>query len=75
MGAPASVTRRRLILLGDFATGQILANVLTMLAGFVALRTMSVGAFAQYSLAFAFTSVLASLVDAGFTRSIVALVV
>lgn len=69
-----SVTRRRMVLFRDFAVGQVLLQLLTMLAGFVALRTMSVSEFAQYSLAFAFTSVVGSLVDAGFTRSIVALV-
>jgi len=74
MDARASINRRRLNLLGDFAAGQIVTQLLTMLAGFVALRTMSVGDFAQYSLAFGFTSVLGALVDAGLTRSIVALV-
>lgn len=74
MDAPTSIARRRLTLLGDFAAGQIVTQLLTMLAGFVALRTMSVGDFAQYSLAFGFTAVLGSFVDAGFTRSIVALV-
>jgi len=74
MGAPASIARRRLILLGDFGAGQIVTQLLTMLAGFVALRAMSVSDFAQYSLAFGFTSVLGSLVDAGLTRSIIALV-
>lgn len=74
MSASRPTTRRRLGLLGSFAVGQVLSQLLTMLAGFVALRTMSVSDFAQYSLAFAFSSVLGSLVDIGFTRAIIALV-
>jgi O-antigen/teichoic acid export membrane protein len=74
MDALTPIARRRLIMVGEFAAGQIPSQLLIMLAGFVALRTMPVSDFAQYSLAFAFASVLGSLVDAGFTRSIVALV-
>lgn len=74
MQQPTSIARRRLLLLGDFTAGQVVAQALAMLAGFVALRTMSVSDFAQYSLAVGFTAVLGSLVDAGLTRSIVALV-
>ncbi|MGI8730518.1 MAG: hypothetical protein ACR2LK_11115 [Solirubrobacteraceae bacterium] len=74
MTAPPSSVRRRLTLIAHFAAGQSSSHLLTIAAGFVALRTMAVGDFALYSLALAFTAVLGSLVDGGFTRSIVALV-
>lgn len=74
-GALLSETwRRRLRLLSHFFTGQLLIQGLNFLVGFLLLRWMSVDAFAQYSVGWAFQSTVGSLVDLGFTGSIISLV-
>ena len=61
-------------LLSQFLTGQIVIQALNFLTGFLLLRWLSVTAYAQFSVAFAFQSTLGMLIDLGFSGSIVALV-
>lgn len=68
-----SVLRRRAKLLGTMLAGHVGLQVITVVAGFIALRGMDIESYAQYSLAFAFGSTLGILVDFGFTGSIIAL--
>ena len=61
-------------LLSQFLTGQVVIQALNFLTGFLLLRWLSVTAYAQFSVAFAFQSTLGMLIDLGFSGSIVALV-
>ena len=61
-------------LLSQFLTGQVVIQALNFLTGFLLLRWLSVTAYAQFSVAFAFQSTLGMLIDLGFSNSIVALV-
>ena len=61
-------------LLSQFLTGQIVIQALNFLTGFLLLRWLSVTAYAEFSVAFAFQSTLGMLIDLGFSNSIVALV-
>ena len=60
--------------LAHFLSGQIVIQVLNFLTGFLLLRWLSVTAYAEFSVAFAFQSTLGMLIDLGFSNSIVALV-
>ncbi len=57
-----------------FLSGQIVIQLLNFLTGFLLLRWLSVTAYAEFSVAFAFQSTLGMLIDLGFSNSIVALV-
>jgi len=60
--------------LGHFLTGQISVQFLNLILGFLLLRWFTKAEFAQFGLAFAFQGTVSSLVDLGFSGSIVALV-
>ncbi len=68
------VWRRRLTIISHFFAGQAIVQFLNFLVGFLLLRWMTIETYAQYSVAWAFQSTVGSLVDLGFTGSIVALV-
>lgn len=61
-------------LFAQFLSGQIVVQFLNLLIGFFLMRWLSKLEFAQFGLAFAFQSTLSSLVDLGFSGSVVALV-
>ena len=69
-----SAVKRRLRVVGAVTLLQLAFQALSFLGGLAAVRWMSVEAYAQYSIAFALASTFGMLVDAGFTRSIIALV-
>ncbi len=71
--ARRAALQNRLATLAAFFTGQGLIQALNMVTGFLLLRWMSIEAYAQYSVVFAFQSMLNILVDLGFSGSIVAL--
>ena len=71
---PDGVWRRRFVILSHFLSGQLIVQGLNFLVGFLLLRWMDVNAFAQYIVAWSFQSTVGSLVDLGFTGSIIALV-
>lgn len=57
----------------SFAVGQPTVQLLSVITGFLLLRWLSVEDYAQYSLAFAFQSVISQLADLGYSASIMAL--
>lgn len=57
-----------------FLAGQGSVQLLNLISGFLLLRWLSVEAYAQYSVAFGFQSMIGILVDLGFSGSIIALV-
>ncbi|MFN3683911.1 MAG: hypothetical protein ACK41F_08250 [Fimbriimonadaceae bacterium] len=73
-GLPAALWRRRAGMLAAFLGGQGASQGLSLLTGLLLLRWLSLEAYAQYSLAFAFQKVLSVLTDLGLQGSIVALV-
>lgn len=70
----ASPWRRRAGVLAAFLGGQGASQGLSLVTGLLLLRWLSIEAYAQYSLAFAFQKVLSVLTDLGLQGSIVALV-
>lgn len=65
---------RWLKLFTQFFSGQVVVQGVNFLTGFLLLRWLSVTAYAQFSVAFAFQCTLGMLIDLGFSNSIVALV-
>ena len=70
----SSRTQKWRRLLTQFVSGQIAVQGLNFLTGFLLLRWLSITAYAEFSVAFAFQSTLGMLIDLGFSNSIVALV-
>ena len=83
----ANVSRRQLLPLlrsekvrawtrriGSFVVGQGAIQALNLACGFLIIRWLSVEAYAQYSVAFAFQNTVGMLVDLGVSGSIVAMV-
>jgi O-antigen/teichoic acid export membrane protein len=66
------VRRARLLL--TFFLGQGCAQTLNLLSGFLVLRWLDVGDYAQYGLTFGFQTTINLLVDLGFSTTIIALV-
>ncbi|HWA33333.1 MAG TPA: hypothetical protein VG737_04340 [Cyclobacteriaceae bacterium] len=60
--------------LSQFATGQLLLQLVNVLNGFFLLRWLSVPEQAKFSVAFSIQTLVLSLSDLGFTGSIIALV-
>jgi O-antigen/teichoic acid export membrane protein len=60
--------------IGSFVVGQGAIQALNLVSGFLIIRWLSVEAFAQYSVAFAFQNTVGMLVDLGVSGSIVAMV-
>lgn len=75
-GRPSTLTRlkRWSWLLVSSLLGQVATQLLNAVSGFLIVRWLTVEAFAQYSLAFAFQTTLSILIDLGFSGAIVALV-
>lgn len=59
---------------GQFLIGQVSVQFIQLLSGFFLIRWLSITEYAQYSMAFAFQSTAQSLVEFGFSGSIIALV-
>jgi O-antigen/teichoic acid export membrane protein len=60
--------------IGSFVAGQGAIQALNLVCGFLIIRWLSVEAYAQYSVAFAFQNTVGMLVDLGVSGSIVAMV-
>jgi O-antigen/teichoic acid export membrane protein len=61
-------------LVGAVLSAQTLAQVLTVVSGFLLLRWLSVEQYAQYTVALAFLGMLSVLVDSGFSAAVMPLV-
>ncbi len=74
VGPTESRKQRWMRLLSQFLFGQVAIQAINMAVGLLLLRWLSVTAYAQYSVAFAFQITLGMLINLGFSNSIVALV-
>lgn len=57
----------------SFVVGQPATQVIGFVTGFILLRWLSVESYAQYSIAFAFQSLICQLADLGFSSSVMAM--
>jgi O-antigen/teichoic acid export membrane protein len=61
-------------LLAAFAMGQVAAQLLNVLSGFLIVRWLTIGDYARYGLVYSFQSTTNVLIDLGFSTTIIALV-
>lgn len=61
-------------LLGGLISAQTLAQLLSLIAGFLLLRWLSVEEYAQYTIAFGFIAMLGALIDLGFVGAVMPLI-
>ena len=73
-GGHFSRARRVVRLLAAVVAAQSAAQVLGLLTGFLLLRWLDVKQYAEYTIAFGFSSTLTTLVDLGFSDSVMPLV-
>ena len=73
-GSPFAGGLRVARLVGGLLSAQTLAQVLTLLSGFLLLRWLSVEEDAQYTITFGFIATLSGLVDLGIAAAVMPLV-